>query len=166
MNRAPTLPVIDKRERVELTRPEAGSRDNDDLLELSRLDLEAQRVRALTRSSWVMLASSGLLLLLVLGLLIVVSVMMNRLNDSIAEIADAVGPSAIAHAVAMIQKSLENAAATSGNFLSLSENSAVMGDQLLLAVNQSVSILSSTNQLAETLLAHPTITMALGNPTR
>ena len=31
MNRAPTLPVIDKRERVELTRPEAGSRDNDDL---------------------------------------------------------------------------------------------------------------------------------------
>ena len=136
------------------------------LVELSKVDLENRRVKAISRASQAMVASTCLLLLLVLGLLLVVAIMMNRLNDSIAEIADAVGPAAVANAMATVQKSLENVQGTSGNFLSASSSIDAMGSQMLIAVNESISILTNTNQMAEKLLAHPTIQMQLGNPAR
>jgi hypothetical protein len=78
------------------------------LVELSKVDLENRRVNATSRIATAMLASTCLLLVLVLGLIITVAVMLNRLNDSIAEIANAVGPSTVSSAIATIQSSLYN----------------------------------------------------------
>ena len=59
----------------------------------------------MTRASQAMMATALLFLVLVLALVVVVGVMMNRLNDTLSEIADAVGPSAVSAAVQGIQAS-------------------------------------------------------------
>lgn len=132
------------------------------LVELSKVDLENRRVQAMSRIATAMLASTCLLLLLVLGLVLVIGIMLNRLNDSIADIADSVGPAAVSNAVATMQASLDNVQGTTGNFLTMSGDATAMGAKLLQAANESVSILQHTNHLAEDLLAHPTIRMDLG----
>ena len=69
---------------------------------------------------------------------------------------------AISASMNSLRNSLHNMEGTSVNFLDMSSDAGLMGDQLLLAVNRSISILERTNDLAGQILSHPTITMALG----
>lgn len=151
-------------EKMELRRPAADSNETSALVELSRQDLEQARVKAMTRASQAMMCTALLFLILVLALVVVVGVMMERLNSTLAEIADAVGPSAVHAAVQGVQASIDNLRGTTGNFLSTSGSVDQMGQSLLVAVGQSVDILNSTNKLASNLLLHPTVSMQLGSP--
>ena len=148
-------------EKLERARTGADA-ETDTLVTLSKVDLENRRLQAMNTAAKAMLASTCTLLVLVLGLLILLAVSFNRLNNSIADIASSVGPAAVAQAMATMQASLNNVQGTTGNFLSMSGDATVMGTKLLQAANESVSILQHTNHLAEDLLAHPTIRMDLG----
>lgn len=164
MNRAGGAGGAFSMEKMELAnRPDS---ETTALVELSKVDLENRRVKAMSRAATAMMASTAVLLVLVLGLIVTVAVMMSRINDTLSSIADSVGPSAVATAVSTLQSSLDNVQGTTGNFLSLSGDAELMGSKLLEAANQSISILSNTNQMAENLLAHPTIRMDLGGANR
>lgn len=152
-------------EKMELNRPDAANSETSALVELSRQDLENARVKSMTRASQAMMCTATLFLVLVLALVLVVGIMMQRLNDTLSEIADAVGPSAVAALMQGVQASVDNMQGTTGNFLSTSGSVDQMGHALLVAIGQSVDILNNTNQLASNLLAHPTISMELGAPT-
>ena len=72
------------------------------------------------------------------------------------------GPDAVGSAVASIQASLSNVEASTTHALSLSASADDVGTLAIQAMNSTAALLQETNQRVGALLAHPTMSLSLG----
>jgi hypothetical protein len=147
---------------VKLRMPSTSDAERDSLVELSRHDVEQARIRAMRRAATSMLAVAAVLSVLVAGLLIAVAVGLAQLNTHLGSISSTLSPDTIAAAVQAVTHSLNQAAKSSDNILGLTADAGTVGERLVVAANQTVNLLYTANALGNSLLAHPSVTMALG----
>ena len=144
---------------VKLSVPATSDSERASLVELSKHDVEQARIRAMQRAGTVMLASTALLLVLVLGLLITLAAGMANLNSHLRTISDTLSPATVSAAVGSVTHSLDNVAKSSDNVLMLSGDAGTVGERLVEAANQTVTLLHTANAMASSLMAHPTLTI-------
>lgn len=150
---------------IKLRVPSTSDAERDSLVELSRHDLEQARIRAMRRAATAMLAVAAVLSVLVAGLLIAVAVGLAQLNTHLGAISETLSPDTISVAVGSVTHALDRAAKSSDNILDLTADAGTVGERLVVAANETVNLLYTANSLGNSLLAHPSITMALGQAT-
>lgn len=99
----------------------------------------------------------------VAGTLYIMASTSYRVVDALESISDSVGPDAVGSAVASIQHSLSNVEASTAHALSLSASADDVGSLAIAAMNSTALLLQETNQRVGALLAHPTMSLSLGD---
>lgn len=146
-------------EGVKLTVPATSDAERASLIELSKHDVEQARIRAMQRASTAMLMATALLLVLVLGLVVTLAVGMATLNGHLQTISETLSPQTVTAAVRAVTHSLDNVAKSSDNVLLMTNDAGTVGERLVEAANQTVTLLYTANAMASSLMAHPTITL-------
>jgi len=86
-----------------------------------------------------------------------------RVVDALESISDSVGPDAVGAAVKSVQHSLSNVEASTNHALSLSSSADDVGTLAISAMNSTAALLRETNERVGALLAHPQMSIALGD---
>ena len=152
--------------KLQLKSPDAAAAADETraLLSLAQIDLEQKRVAVTRRATNAMMAVTVVLTVFVIAITIALTITLQQMRAALDSVAASVGPDAVATAVNTIQASLENTHGSTQNIFELTANAEKMGERMIGAVNTTVEILATTNQLASNLMAHPQISMTLGQP--
>lgn len=131
-------------------------------LELRQTIAVENTARQLKNVSMILLVSVVLLLLFMLTLCVMLGMLMTRLNETLDEISETISPATLSTAVKTIQASLDNGLQTTNNVLTFSSDIAATGEVITQALNTTGQLIERGNEVALKLLAHPTLTVALG----
>ena len=119
---------------------------------------------------WHYQAQLSLVLLLVVLLLLAFTVsvvyglyhFLGSMTSALESIQDTLSPATLRRAVSSVQGSLDNVYNTTGNVFNVSESAEVLADKMIETINNTATLMAHANAMGQQLLAHPTVTLALG----
>ena len=123
----------------------------------------AQELKQMKRIATMLAVTNGVFMIFVVAIVAVAAVAGMRIADSIRDISETLSPHTVATMVATMQNTLNSGFASAKNLEHLTASSGDMGDLLIQAMNRSVLLVETTNQMATRMLTHPSIHMVLGD---
>ena len=123
----------------------------------------AQELKQLKRISTILAVTNAAFMLFIVVIVTLATISAMRIADSVRDIAETLSPQTVATMVGTMEDTLNSGFASAKNLEHLTGSSGDMGDYLLQAMNRSVLLVDTANQMASRMLNHPSIHMVLGD---
>ena len=149
----------------------ASAEDDPEVALLSASPDEAAARAAIAQEKLIhAVRNLSLILLLVVLLLLAFTVsvvyglyhFLGSMTSALESIQDTLSPATLRRAVSSVQGSLDNVYNTTGNIFNVSESAEVLADKMIMTINNTATLMAHANAMGQQLLAHPTVTLALG----